>query len=59
MQQNTLYAIEENASLFTCDTTTPCDFNITKDTPDLETNSECKLNSKTLSGIHSQSKHKY
>ena len=55
-QQNTLYAMEENASLFTCDTTTPCDFNIT---PDLKINSECKSNSKTLLGIHLQSKHKY
>ena len=45
-QQNTLYAMEENASLFTSDTTTPCDFNITEDTPNLEINSECKLDSK-------------
>ena len=30
-QQNTLYAMAENASLFTSDTTTPCDFNITED----------------------------
>ena len=51
--------MEENASLFTSDTATPCDFNITEDTPNLEINSECKLDSKTLSGIHSQSKHKY
>ena len=58
-QQNTLYVMEENASLFTSDTTTPCNFNITEDTLDLEINSECKLDSKTLSGIHSQSKHKY
>ena len=58
-QQNTLYAMEDNASLFTSDTTTPCNLNITEDTLDLETNSECKLNSKTLSGIHLQSKHKY
>ena len=51
--------MEENASFFTSDTITPCDFNITEDTPDLEINSECKSNSKILSGIHSQSKHKY
>ena len=50
--------MEENASLFTSDTSTPCDFNITEDTPDLEINSDCKSNSKTLSVIHSQSKHK-
>ena len=58
-QLNTLYAMEENASLFTSDTTTPCNFYITEDTPDLEINSEYKSNSKILSGIHSQSKHKY
>ena len=58
-QQNTLYAKEENASLFTSDTTTPCNFIITEDTPDLEINSKCKSNSKILLGIHWQSKHKY
>ena len=58
-QQITLYAMEENASLFTSDTATPCNFNITEDTPDLEINSECKSNSKILLGIHLQSKHKY
>ena len=51
--------MEEDASLLTSDTTTPCNFNITEDTPDLEINSECISNSKILSGIHSQSKHKY
>ena len=58
-QQNTLYVMEENASLFTSDTATPCNFNITEDTLDLEINSECKSNSKTLLGIHLQSKHKH
>ena len=58
-QQNTLYAMEENASLFTSDTTNPCNFNITEDTPDLGINSKCKLDSKTLLEIHLQSKHKY
>ena len=51
--------MEENASLFTSNTTTPCDFNITEDALDLEVNSKCKSNSKILSGIHLQSKHKY
>ena len=51
--------MEENASLFTCDTATPCNFNITEDTMDLKNNSQCKLDSKTLLGVHSQSKHKY
>ena len=51
--------MEENASLFTSDTTTPCNFNITEYTPDLEINSECKSSSKILSGIYLQNKHKY
>ena len=51
--------MEENASLLTSDTTTPCNFNITEDKPDLEINSECKSNSKILLGIYSQSKHTY
>ena len=51
--------MEKNASLFTSDTATPCDFNIIGDTPDLGMNSKCKSNSKILLGIHSQSKHKY
>ena len=58
-QQNAPCAMEENASLFTSDTTTPCDFNITEETPDLEINSKYDLDSKTLLGIHLQSKHKY
>ena len=32
-QQNNLHSIEENASLFTDDTTTPCDFNIIDQPP--------------------------
>ena len=51
--------MEENASLFTSDTATSCDFNITEDTPNSEINSKCKLDSETLLGIHLQSKHKY
>ena len=51
--------MEENASLFTSDTATPCDFNITEDTLDLEINSKYKSNSTILLGTHSQSKHKY
>ena len=50
--------MEENASLFTSDTATPCDSNINEDTPNLEIHSECKLDSKILLGIHLQSKHK-
>ena len=58
-QQNMLYTMEENASLFTSNTSTPCNFNTTEDTPNLEINSECKSNFTTLLGIHLQSKHKY
>ena len=53
-QQNTPYTMEEDASLFTSDTTTPCDYNITKDTI-----SEGKSKITTPMGIHLQSKHKY
>ena len=51
--------MEENASLFTSDTTTPCNFNITGDRPNLEINSKCKSSFKILSGIHLHRKHKY
>ena len=51
--------MEEDASIFTSDTTTPCDYNINKDVQNSDTTLEGK--SKTISpmGIHSQSKHKY
>ena len=58
-QQATLHAMEKNASLFTSDTGTSCNFNITEDTSDLETTSKGQSKFKILSGIHSQSKHKY
>ena len=43
-QQNTLYTMEEDASLFTSDTTTPCDYNITTGVQNSDTISEGKLN---------------
>ena len=51
-QQNTLYTMEEDASLFTSNTTIPCDYNTT---------TSVQGKSKIISpmGIHSQSKHKY
>ena len=52
-QQNSLHSLEENASLFTDDTTTPCDFNIINQHSVTE-----NANEKT-SGIHSQCKHIY
>ena len=58
-QQNTLYTIEEDASLFTSDTTTPCDYNITKVVQNSDTISKGKSKFTTPMGIHLQSKHKY
>ena len=48
-----------DASLFTTDTTTLCDYNITDDV--LNSDSILESKSKTIQpvGIHSQSKHKY
>ena len=58
-QQNTLYTMEEDASVFTSDTTTPCNYNITKDVQNSDTISEGKSKIISPMGIHSQSKHKY
>ena len=58
-QQNTLYIMEEDASLFTSDTSTPCDYNITKVVQNSDTISKGKSKFTTPMGIHSQSKHKY
>ena len=43
-QQNTLYTMEEDSSLFTSDTATPCDHNITKVVPNSDTISKGKSN---------------
>ena len=53
MQQNTLHTWEEDASLFTNDTATPCDYNITKDVPNLDTILENKSKIRSPMGIHS------
>ena len=58
-QQNTLYTMEEDASLFTSDTPTPCDYNITKVVQNSDTILEGKSKIISPMGIHSQSKHKY
>ena len=62
MQQNTLYTMEEDASLFTSDTATPCDYNIRCDYNGVQ-NSDTILEEKSKiilpMGIHLQSKHKY
>ena len=58
-QQNTLYTMEEDASLFTSNTATPCDYNITKVVQNSDTISEGKSKITTPMGIHLHSKHKY
>ena len=59
IQQNTLYTQEEVASLFTTDTTIPCDYNITEGVLNSDTISENNSKITLPMGIHSQSKHKY
>ena len=51
--------MEEDASLFTSDTTTPCDYNITNCVQNSDTISEGKSKIISPMEIHSQSKHKY
>ena len=52
-QQNTLYTIEEDVSLFTSDTTTPCEYNITEPIQTSHTILESKSKFKSPTGIHS------
>ena len=59
MQQTTLYTREEDASLFTTNTTAPCDYNIMKGVPNSDISSENKSKIILPMGIHLQSKHKY
>ena len=58
-QQDIVYTHEVDASLFTMDTTTPCDYNITTDMLNLDNLQESKTNITQPMGIHSQSKYKY
>ena len=51
--------MEEDASIFTSDTSTPCDYNITKDVQNSDTILKGKSKIVSPMGIHSQSKHKY
>ena len=59
IQQHTVYTNEVDVSLFTTDTTTPCDYNISVDMPNLNNSHENKSNTILSTGIHSKSKHKY
>ena len=54
-----MYTHEVDASLFTTDTTTPCDYNITTDLQNSDNIQKSKAIIIQPMGIHSQSKHKY
>ena len=58
-QQNMLHTIEEDASLFTSYTNTPCEYNITKPIQNFHDLLDRTIPSKPFIGIHSQGKHKY
>ena len=58
-QQHTLYTQEVDASLFTTDTTTLCDYNITDNVLNSDTIPESKSKLTQPMGIHYPSKHKY
>ena len=58
-QQHTVYTNEVDASLFTKDTTTPCDYNIIPDILNSDKLQENDINTTQPMGIYSQSKHKY
>ena len=58
-QQHTPYTEEADASLFTTDATTLCDYNITDDALHSDSTLETKSKITQPIGIHSQSKHKY
>ena len=58
-QQHIVYTHEVDESLFTTDTTTPCDYNITTDLLNSDNSQESKPNITQPMEIHSQSKHKY
>ena len=59
-QQHTLHSMEENASLFTDDAATPCDFNITNQNSVTENTNDTSIpHTLKQSSIHTQSKHTY
>ena len=59
IHSKTHYTLEEDASIFTSDTATPCDYSITKGVQNSDTTLEGNLKIISPMGIHSQSKHKY
>ena len=59
-QQNSLHSLEENASLFADDTTTPCDFSIINQHSVTENAKDTDIPcAPKQSGIHLQCKHTY
>ena len=59
-QQHTLHSMEENALLFTNDSTTPCNFNITNQNSVTDNTNDTNISHALKQfDIHSQSKHKY
>ena len=54
MQQHTVYTNEVDASLYAMDTTTPCDYNISVDMPNLNNSHKNKSNTIPSRGIHSK-----
>ena len=59
MQQHIIYINEVDASLFTMDTTTPCDYNINVEMSNPNSFHENKPHTIPSTGIHSKSKHTY
>ena len=59
IQQHTVYNNEVDASLFTGDTTTLCDYNISVDMSNLKSFHENNSHTTPSRGIHSKSKHSY
>ena len=58
-QQHKVYTSEEDASLFTSDTSTQCAFNIIPSNPGTEAENHTKKTSQNNTSIHFHSKHKY
>ena len=54
-----IYTTEVDASLFTMDTTTPCDYNINVDMSSPHSSHENKPHTTLSRGIHSKTKHTY
>ena len=59
IQQHMLYMKEVDASLFTTNTMTPCDYNIKVDKSNLNNSNENNSYTTPSRGIHSKSKHTY